>query len=84
MLRTTNTSTWPRESSIPKWSLRLGYSSATLYRYYAQGRLKGRKLLNGRVIVSKEALCECLNIQHEPKDSIAELNREHRITNARG
>jgi predicted site-specific integrase-resolvase len=63
MFRTANISKWPAESSIPKWSLRLGYNSATLYRYYAKGRLKGRKLLNGRVMVTKEAICECLNIQ---------------------
>ncbi len=66
MLKTIDTSQWPIESSIPKWSLRLGYSPTTLYRYYAKGRLKGRKLLNGRVIISKEALCECLKIHECP------------------
>jgi predicted site-specific integrase-resolvase len=56
-------SRWPASAAILKWGALLGYHPTTLYRYYSTGRLKGTKQLNGRVTITKEAICECFNIQ---------------------
>jgi predicted site-specific integrase-resolvase len=59
----TTISKWPQSATIPQWARILGFSEATIYRYHRIGKLKGTKALNGRVTITKEAICAFLKLK---------------------
>ena len=58
-----NTSNWPQAASVHGWARLLGYNPMTLYKHRKAGRLKATKKLNGQIVVTKQAICECFHLK---------------------
>jgi hypothetical protein len=58
-----DTSRWPEETNMSRWSRVLDVNVSTLHHYRRQGRLKVRKALKGQTIITKQAIMDCFKIK---------------------
>ncbi len=61
-MTTIDISNCPKSATISQWSRIIEYSPATLYRHIQTGKLEATRKLNGTWRVSREAICDMLDI----------------------
>jgi len=56
-------SNWPNKGTMAKWSRILNVSVITLKKRIDKKQLKATKDLNGHWFITRQAICECFDIE---------------------
>lgn len=59
-----DTREWPEKAIRARWAKVLGVSLQTMFYKQRDGILVGRKLINGRVVFTKEEIMRAFKIRH--------------------